>query len=742
MPLRVAPTWRAVLLPAVLLAQLGFLAACSGPTVSVASLSAPSTPAAPTSTDSPSAPPGAAPSAPTDGAPNASTAAQPVSVTVSPASVIVQLAGTQQFAAAVAGTSNGAVVWSVNGVPGGTLAQGTISPGGLYLAPPVPPASSTVVTATSVADGSKISTATVALMDPTGGPQPRVVTSLFYDNSTVLFQQDSGGGFDLANWGGGQTAGTGTLIYPGPPGHGNSPAAFGSGSLGYGFIGVNRLFRGHQWYSMKLHVADSSGNLTDDPVLFIGGTPPEQGQVSLPSAAVNAGGPGWYAFKFMFNDDSYRTVRLGVGTNGLYKTGEFITIDKLDCEVMSDGDDVPSEFAPGPENVLYAYANPNSYDPSSYRLVLGTSTSSWSLEPAHALVGIGDSEGYDAYNRFFGQLRHFGKYEVHGMFVPGIGASSFLSYLQTWVGNRSAFGSTAGGASWLPGAQGVFAGGVVPDTLIVSSFVNDINANANSPNWNVGSAAAPSNYDQLTSTVGQIYQLARASGLNNVIFTTTGPFGGSQVQGTNNLAFASAFNAFLLAPGNGWYSVDIYDALEDPLIADQLLPAYDIGDHLHWSDLTRAAWGTGSQVVMTALDVQLQLIQHAVGATARWIKVGRALTYSDFAASSQTDTLQLFLLPQRAFIEAVAISPTVPFFGGNVSAVSLAIGVRGNSSKYAQPYNVAAVTAVSYQQPTTIGPESLTRGTVIYVTAAAAGASLDQLTAGQVDVWAKIGLQF
>src|SRR6266851_2752887 len=65
-----------------------------------------------------------------------------ISVVVFPPSTTVQAGDTQLFTASVTGTSQTAVDWSVNGVPGGNNTVGTITPSGLYTAPanvPNPP---------------------------------------------------------------------------------------------------------------------------------------------------------------------------------------------------------------------------------------------------------------------------------------------------------------------------------------------------------------------------------------------------------------------------------------------------------------------------------------------------------------------------------------------------------------------------------------------------------------------------
>jgi hypothetical protein len=58
-----------------------------------------------------------------------------VAVSVSPATVNLELAQTQQFNATVTGNSNATVTWFAGGVPGGNATYGTISASGLYTAP-------------------------------------------------------------------------------------------------------------------------------------------------------------------------------------------------------------------------------------------------------------------------------------------------------------------------------------------------------------------------------------------------------------------------------------------------------------------------------------------------------------------------------------------------------------------------------------------------------------------------------
>ena len=90
-----------------------------------------------------------------------------VVVKVSPATAQIRDGGSQQFSAAVTGSSNTAVTWSVNGVAGGSATNGTIDTKGLYKAPATSPNPSSVkVTATSAADARASGSATANLENP------------------------------------------------------------------------------------------------------------------------------------------------------------------------------------------------------------------------------------------------------------------------------------------------------------------------------------------------------------------------------------------------------------------------------------------------------------------------------------------------------------------------------------------------------------------------------------------------
>jgi len=96
-----------------------------------------------------------------------------ISVTISPATVSVNVVTTYQFQSAVTGGTNGIVIWKVNNITGGNSNIGQIDSNGLYHAPPVVPSPSTIsVSATSFEDQNVSAISTVTIL-----PAPTVTIS-------------------------------------------------------------------------------------------------------------------------------------------------------------------------------------------------------------------------------------------------------------------------------------------------------------------------------------------------------------------------------------------------------------------------------------------------------------------------------------------------------------------------------------------------------------------------------------
>jgi sugar lactone lactonase YvrE len=127
--------------------------------------------------------------------------ANTVAVSVSPAQVNLQLGASQTFTATVTGTTNTAVVWSVDGLQGGDGAVGVISAQGVYTAPNAMPASPTVtITAGSVADPAVTGAATVTLSVAPNtfslSPATATLTLGKAQSAALAYQITTGAGFN------------------------------------------------------------------------------------------------------------------------------------------------------------------------------------------------------------------------------------------------------------------------------------------------------------------------------------------------------------------------------------------------------------------------------------------------------------------------------------------------------------------------------------------------------------------
>ena len=104
-------------------------------------------------------------------------------VAISPVSATVAAGGQQQFTATVTNSLNTAVTWEVNGISGGNATVGTISNGGLYIAPTAE--ASVTISAVSQADANKSSSAMLSVLGPhTIGVRTTATIAEFFDRTT------------------------------------------------------------------------------------------------------------------------------------------------------------------------------------------------------------------------------------------------------------------------------------------------------------------------------------------------------------------------------------------------------------------------------------------------------------------------------------------------------------------------------------------------------------------------------
>lgn len=159
------------------------------------------------------------------------TVTAPVAVTVSPAATSVPTGATTTFTAKVAHSTNTAVTWQVNGVPGGGSTTGTITTAGVYQAPAVVPSPAAVtVTAVSVADPSRSASATVTVIQAVSmiAPRTAALTSAQTQQFTAVL---AGGGPTTWTATGGTISATGLYVPDGTAGTYTVTASNGTSSV-------------------------------------------------------------------------------------------------------------------------------------------------------------------------------------------------------------------------------------------------------------------------------------------------------------------------------------------------------------------------------------------------------------------------------------------------------------------------------------------------------------------------------
>jgi hypothetical protein len=100
----------------------------------------------------------------------------PAAVAVTPAAATVETGAPLAFTAIVTGLTDKDVIWSVNGLKGGSSALGIVSALGVYVAPAAEPSSPVLITATSVADPNVAGSATLNIVKPVF-PQPGAMST-------------------------------------------------------------------------------------------------------------------------------------------------------------------------------------------------------------------------------------------------------------------------------------------------------------------------------------------------------------------------------------------------------------------------------------------------------------------------------------------------------------------------------------------------------------------------------------
>ena len=249
------------------------------------------------------------------------------SVTVSPATANVQVAGKQQFTAAVTGAST-AVNWQVNGVAGGSSSTGTIDSTGLYTAPLiVPTPASVTVTAVLQADASVTGNAIVT------------VTAVQFNNSSLrgnyIFSLAGidGNGFPFYAVGAITADGFGNItggeedlndVSSGYLQVTSVSGTYNIGSDGRGTLNLNSSL-GSFSYAFAMQALNNAGlNEIDNNVINATGTLEQQSATGITAPSGN------YAFGFAGSGLNCGTGANGIGVFSL-SSGNLSGLQDLNC---------------------------------------------------------------------------------------------------------------------------------------------------------------------------------------------------------------------------------------------------------------------------------------------------------------------------------------------------------------------------------------------------------------------------
>lgn len=123
-----------------------------------------------------------------------------------------------------------------------------------------------------------------------------------------------------------------------------------------------------------------------------------------------------------------------------------------------------------------------------------------------------------------------------------------------------------------------------------------------------------------------------------------------------------------------------------------------------------------------------------LGGVPVWTKY--SLDYTDFATAAASNEITLGVVPAKTVIHATVLKHGASFTGGTIASYTLKVGISGAPGKYLSPFDV-------FQAPgDTVGSvandgfcEDYANPVTVTITATATGDTLDNATAGTVDVW-------
>lgn len=122
----------------------------------------------------------------------------------------------------------------------------------------------------------------------------------------------------------------------------------------------------------------------------------------------------------------------------------------------------------------------------------------------------------------------------------------------------------------------------------------------------------------------------------------------------------------------------------------------------------------------------------------KWVMVGNGIPYTAFQVAALSSSITLFNLAAGAELDAIKMKQRTAFAGAGLAVITAEIGVAGDTASIAQAFDVKqAVGADVFQRSQNIADPTDGAATPIVVTLRA-NANLSNLTAGVLDVWARL----
>lgn len=112
------------------------------------------------------------------------------------------------------------------------------------------------------------------------------------------------------------------------------------------------------------------------------------------------------------------------------------------------------------------------------------------------------------------------------------------------------------------------------------------------------------------------------------------------------------------------------------------------------------------------------------------------VAYTDINTTSAAFTATVFQLDPNEYINGYTVKHNTAFVGTAITTITVALGIAGDNTKHTDDFDVGqGVTDTAFDFTGLNLIESFANTTAVYARFTAAGANLDSLTAGSVDIW-------